>query len=522
MGVGMRRVKFLVCSLAVIVAFSLATSAAAAQESCDHLKSLKIQNVTIASTTILGPEHNLVIPVPASPFAKAHTLRVSTPMCRVTAYATPTSDSHIDFEVWMPAASAWNHKYEGVGNGGFIGAIDFDEMVAGFARGYSVAGTDTGHKGIDEKWALGHTQKMIDWSYRAVHLMTRASKQIVKAYYGTPAKLAYWDGCSTGGKQGLTEAQKYPDDYDAIVAGAPANYITHLQAGAEYLSWVSLKDGTNGPAYIPPSKYPAIHDAALAACDAMDGVKDGVIEDPMLCHFNPRVIECKGADGADCLTAAQVKTAQTIYAGAKWADGKQIFPGLEPGTELDWKMMVGGPKPGGISNGFFQYMVFDNPNWDFRTFNLDRDTRLADKKLGWMMNAIDPNLEAFEAHGGKLVMYDGWADQLIAPQNGVNYYTSVVSKMGGLQKTQQFARLFMVPGMKHCQGGVGPTDFDPLTAVEKWREQGTAPTKIIASKSVAGKVVETRPLCPYPQAAIYKGSGDTNTAASFVCGNPKW
>jgi len=518
----MKNVRMLVCASAVLGAIALVASSAPAQESCANLKSLKIQNVTIAATQTYGPQHVLVLHIPKSPFAEAHDLRVSDPICRVTAYATPTSDSHIEIELWLPESSRWNKKYEGVGNGGFIGAVDYDEMFAGFERGYSVAGTDTGHKGIDESWALGHKQKLIDWSYRAVHLMTLTSKQIVKAYYGTPAKLAYWNGCSTGGKQGLTEAQKYPDDYDAIVAGAPANYITHLQAGAEYLSWVSLKDGTSGPEYIPPSKYPAIHEAALDACDAMDGVKDGVIEDPMLCHFNPKTIECRGADGANCLTAAQVKTAQTIYAGAKWADGKQIFPGLEPGTELDWKMMVGGPKPGAISNGFFQYMVFDNPNWDFRSFNLDRDTRYADKKLGWMMNAIDPNLQAFEAHGGKLVMYDGWADQLIAPQNGVNYYTSVATAMGGLQKTQKFARLFMVPGMKHCAGGVGPTMFDALSAAEKWREQGIAPAKIIASKSAGGKVVETRPLCPYPQAAIYKGSGDTNDAANFVCGNPKW
>lgn len=500
----------------------MAASGARAQQPCDSLKSLKITDVTISQTEAYGPQHVLVLHIPKSPFAEARDLRISTPICRVIAYAAPTPDSHIEIELWMPEASHWNNRLEGVGNGGFIGAVDYDEMYAGLQGRYSVAATDTGHKGVDEKWALGHPEKLIDWSYRAVHEMTVASKQIVKAYYGRPAKLAYWDGCSTGGKQGLTEAQKYPDDYDAIVAGAPANYITHLQAGAEYLSWVSLKDGTSAPEYIPPSKYPAVHQAALDACDALDKVKDGVIEDPTRCRFNPKVIECHGADGPNCLTAAQVKTAQTIYAGAKWADGKQIFPGLEPGTELDWKMMVGGPEPGAISNGFFQYMVFDNPNWDFRTFNLERDTRYADKKLGSTMNAIDPNLEKFEAHGGKLVMYDGWADQLIAPQNGVNYYTSVVHAMGGLQKTQKFARLFMVPGMKHCAGGVGPTKFDPLSAVEKWREQDVAPTKIIASKSEGGKVVETRPLCPYPQAAIYKGSGDTNDAANFVCGVPKW
>jgi Tannase and feruloyl esterase len=518
----MKHAGFVWWASALLAGLALLATSASAQQSCENLKSLKIANLAISATETYGPQHILAIPIPASPFAKAHILKISTPICRVVADATPTSDSHIVFEVWLPAASTWNKKFEAVGNGGFIGEISYDAMAAGLKRGYATASTDTGHKGMDESWALGHPEKLIDWSYRAVHVMTLASKQIVKAYYGAPAKLAYWDGCSTGGKQGLTEAQKYPDDYDGIVAGASANYITHLQAGAEYLSWVSLKDGTTGPDYIPPSKYPAIHQAALAACDALDGVKDGVIEDPMLCHFDPKTIECKGQDGPGCLSAAQVKTAQAIYAGAKYEDGQQIYPGLEPGTERDWRLMVGGPKPGAISNGFFQYMVFDNPKWDFRTFNVDRDTRFADKKLGSIVNAIDPNLEAFEARGGKLVMYHGWADQLIASENSINYYNSVVNKMGGLKKTQQFARLFMVPGMKHCRGGVGPTTFDALGAVANWREHGIAPTKIIASKSVDHKVVETRPLCPYPQAAIYKGSGSTNHAANFVCGNPKW
>jgi feruloyl esterase len=518
----MKRAKVIAGACILLAACLTAASGAWAQQSCASLKSLKIRNVTISGAKTYSAPNNLVIPIPASPFAAAGNLKIAGPLCRVIAYARPTSDSHIDFELWLPEASSWNGKFEGVGNGGFIGQIDYGEMNSGFKLGYAVAGTDTGHKGFDESWALGHPEKLVDWAYRSVHVMTAASKQIVKAYYGKSAKLAYWDGCSTGGKQGLTEAQRYPDDYDAIVAGAPANYITHLQAGSEYLSWVSLKNGVNGPEYIPPAKYKVLHEAALNSCDALDGVKDGVIEDPMRCHFNPKVIECHGADGPNCLTAPQVKTAQEIYAGAKYNDGKQIYPGLEPGSELEWRYMAAGPEPAAIGTGFFKYMVFDNPNWDFRTFNPDRDTRYADKKIGSMINAINPNLSAFEAHGGKLIMYHGWADQLIAPENSVNYYKSVMAKMGGLKKTQQFARLFMVPGMTHCQGGIGPTKFDPLTPLEKWREDGVAPMKIIASKTVGGKVVETRPLCAYPKAAIYKGSGDTNNASNFVCGIPKW
>jgi feruloyl esterase len=518
----MKRAKLIAAASVLLTACLMASSGAWAQRSCESLKSLKTTNVTISAAETYGPDHVLVLHVPKSPFAEAHDVRVSTPICRVIAYAAPTPDSHIEIELWLPQSAKWNNKFEAVGNGGFIGAVDYDEMFAGWTRGYSVAATDTGHKGIDESWALGHPQKLIDWSYRAVHLTAVTSKQLVKAYYGRSAKLAYWNGCSTGGKQGLTEAQKYPGDFDGIVAGAPANYITHLQAGQEYMSWLSLRDGTSAPEYIPPSKYPMIHQAVLDACDAMDGVKDGVIEDPTRCHFNPKTIQCKGEDLSGCLTAPQVKTAQGVYAGAKFADGKQIFPGLEPGTERNWKMAVGGPKPAEISDGFFKYMVFDNPNYDFRTFNADRDTRYADKKLASIVNAIDPNLSAFQAHGGKLVMYHGWGDQLIAPENSVNYYKSVEATMDGAKKTGEFARLFMVPGMMHCKGGDGPTTFDALSAVEKWREQGVAPAKIIASKSEAGKVVETRPLCPYPQAAIYKGSGDSNDAANFVCGIPKW
>lgn len=518
----MRRGTFLWGWSIVLACLAATAFTASAQESCQKLKSLKIANVTITEAQSYSPATPLVIPIPASPFAAAGRLTVLGPICRVRGYSAPTDDSHISFEVWMPISSRWNGKFEAVGNGGFIGQINYNEMNAGLKRNFAVAATDTGHTGADESWALGHPQKLIDWSYRAVHETTIASKQIVKAYYGTAAKYAYWDGCSTGGKQGLTEAQKYPEDFDGIVAGAAANYITRLQAGSEYMSWVALKDGTSGPEYIPPSKYPAIHQAALDACDALDGVKDGVIEDPTRCHFNPKVMECKGEGGNGCLTTAQVKTAQEIYAGAKFDNGKQVYPGLEPGSELGWQYMAGGPEPTSIGTGFFKYMVFNNPNWDFRTFNVDRDTRYADKELGAIVNAIDPNLSDFEAHGGKLVMYHGWADQLIAPENSVNYYRSVVAKMGGLKKTQQFARLFMVPGMMHCQGGAGPSTFDALTAVEKWREQGTAPMKIVASKVVKGKVVETRPLCPYPTVAIYKGSGDTNDAATFVCGMAKW
>jgi feruloyl esterase len=519
----MRHRLVLFLCLVLLATCALAPAPVAAQPSCENLMSLKIPNATIVSATSINPPPDLAVPIPAGPMGPGGSLKVSVPFCRVVAFSAPTSDSHISFEVWLPPAATWNGKFEAVGNGGFIGQITYRALATGLARGYAVAGSDTGHaSGNDESWALGHPEKLVDWSYRAVHEMTVDSKQIIQAFYGAAAKLSYWDGCSTGGKQGLTEAQRYPNDFDGIVAGAPANYITHLQAGSEYISWVALKDGPGAPGYVPASKLEVVHKAALEACDARDGVRDGIITEPRRCRFAPKTIQCSGADGPDCLTAAQVKTVELIYAGAKFADGKQIFPGFELGSELGWGGMTSGPEPISIGTGFFKYMVLGDPNWDFHTFQVDRDTRLADQRLDTIVNAIDPNLKSFQAHGGKIVLYHGWADPAIAPGNTINYYNSVMATMGGKQETQEFLRLFMAPGMGHCQGGAGPNTFDSLGALEQWREHNTPPAKIIASHSTNGAIDTTRPLCLYPQAAIYKGTGSTSDAANFVCGTPTW
>jgi feruloyl esterase len=513
-----------VCALSMAL-FALVPAPAVAQQSCDSLTSLKIPNATITSATAINSPSDLVLPRTGGPGGAGgagNAPDVPVPFCRVAGFSAPTSDSHISFEVWLPAAATWNGKFEFVGNGGFTGAIGYPALMTGLKRGYAVASTDTGHTTADEAWALDHPEKLVDWSYRAVHESTVDSKMVVQSYYGKAPKLSYWNGCSTGGKQGLTEAQRYPDDFDGIVAGAPANFITHLQAWTIYQSWVALKDGIEAPSYIPPAKYPVLHKAVLDACDAKDGVADGVIEDPMRCHFDPKTIQCQGPDAPTCLTAPQVKTAQLIYAGPKFADGKQIFPSYEPGSELAWGAMAGGPAPASIGDGFFKFMVFKDPNWDFRTLDVNRDTQKADHDLASVVNATDPNLKAFRDHGGKIVMYHGWIDQAIAPENSVNYYNSVVKVMGGQDKTQQFLRLFMVPGMMHCAGGVGPNTFDALGAVEQWRENNTPPTKIIATHSTKGVVDNTRPLCPHPQEAIYKGTGDTTDPANFTCGNPNW
>ncbi len=525
----MRRHSYRYLLLIFLAGFVLASMPAAAQQSCESLATLKIPSVTITMAKSIAPPPDFEVPSLPGKYGTPAGLKVSVPFCRVAGFAAPTSDSHISFEVWLPTTAHWNGKYFGAGNPGFVGAISYGGMSREVARGYATASTDTGHAdaeatGALPPWAIGHPEKVTDWGYRAVHEMTVAAKQIIRAYYGKAPRLSFWSSCHEGGNQALTEAQKYPTDYDGIAAGDPAYDITHLQAVSVYLSWVSLKDGVKAPGYIPPSKYPAINRAVLDACDGLDGVRDGIIENPMLCHFDPASIQCPAKeDYASCLTPAQVQTARLVYAGARFNDGTQIYPGLEPGSELDWGMMLGGPEPMAINKDFFATVVFQNAGWDWHTFDVSRDTRLADERVGVMVNMTDPNLRPFKEHGGKLLMYQSWQEAAIPPGGLVDYYQHVQAAMGGPGKTQDFARLFMVPGEGMCSGFDvrGPGAFNAQDVIEKWRETNVPPDKIIASHRVGGVVDRTHPVCPYPQAAIYKG-GDPYDAANFTCGIPKW
>jgi feruloyl esterase len=330
------------------------------------------------------------------------------------------------------------------------------------------------------------------------------------ASQGAPTR----SGCSCGGKQALTEAQRFPNDFDGMIAGAPANYMTHQIA---QIIWVAQAVHMSEASYIPPEKYPAIHNAVLAACDAIDGVKDGVLEDPTRCKIDPAVLACNGSDGPACLTAPQVQAAKKIYAPLTNSRTKrQIFPGFVHGSELGWSRQAG-PQPGAIATGFWKYVVFKNPNWDYNTLNFDSDIVRADRVDNGTLDAIDPNLKAFFGHGGKLLQYHGWADAAISPLNSVNYYKSVLDAMGNTAKLRDSYRLFMVPGMAHCRGGEGPGNFDMVSAIEQWVEKGKAPDQIIASQIRGSKVGRTRPLCPYPAIAAYKGTGSTDDAANFSC-----
>ncbi|HYT65148.1 MAG TPA: tannase/feruloyl esterase family alpha/beta hydrolase [Vicinamibacterales bacterium] len=436
--------------------------------------------------------------------------------CRVAATLTPSADSDIKVEIWMPV-SGWNGKFMGVGNGGWAGSISYGQLRDPLRRGYAVASTDTGHSGggLEGRFALGHPEKLIDFGYRAVHEMTVMAKAVVRAFYGPAPRFSYWVGGSTGGKQGLTEAQRFPDDYDGIIAGAPVNYWGRVMS---HLMWIARATHDDPAAFVPPDKYPAIHKAVLDACDALDGLRDSLVSDPARCSFDPNVLLCSGGEGPSCLTAPQVQAVKKIYGQA--ADprtGRVISPGLLPGSEIAWHPSAGGTGPFPIVDGYFKYVVFKNPEWDYRTLDFDRDVRLADQIADNGLNATDPDLGKFERHGGKLLLFHGWSDELISPLNTVEYYESVMKKMGA-GRTDAFARLFMAPGMRHGIGvGPGPNTFDMIAALEEWVEKGAAPSRIVASHTKDGKVDRTRPLCSYPQQAVYNGSGDSDDAANFTC-----
>jgi len=513
-------------SLALLSALAFGAKPVLAQ-SCEKLAEIKLANTTITAAQ----------PVAAGAFTppagSAAPFKGLPPFCRVTGVIKPTVDSDIKFEVWMPS-SGWNGKFEGIGNGGFAGSITYEGLAGAVARGYAAASTDTGHTGGNASWALGHPEKIADYGHRAVHEMTEKAKSIVSAFYGGGPKRSYFASCSNGGRQALMEAQRYPNDYDGLIAGAPANYFTPVLSG---FAW-NLQALSNDPSsYIPPAKLKAIETAALAACDARDGVTDGVIDDPTKCNFDPSVLLCKGSDSNDCLTEKQVMALKKIYSGPRNSKGDQITAGFVPGGETGpggWSLWITPAEPSRALQYFFSTqafanMVYNDPKWDFKTFNLDRDSKLADEKLGKSLNAIDPNLKAFKARGGKLILYHGWSDAALPPVNTINYFQSVVSKMGQ-RDASSFVRLFMVPGMQHCGGGPGPSSFgqivtaaqsdaqhDLTLALERWVEQGIAPDQIIATKRQGAAVVRTRPLCPYPQLARYKGSGSTDDDANFVC-----
>jgi len=530
-------------ALALVSLFLVCATLAQSPQSCEKLAQLSLTNakVTSAQSVAAGA---FTPPPPASPrppSPQRDAFFKSLPaFCRVAIASTPSADSDIKIEVWLPT-SGWNGRLQAYGNGGFAGAIEYGGLGEAMSHGYASVSTDTGHaaEGTDASWAPGHPEKKADFGYRAIHEMTVAGKAVVNAFYGSAPKHSYFAGCSNGGRQALMEAQRYPADYDGILAGAPANFWTHLLTGAVWNAQATTSDPNS---YIPPSKLPAIAHAVVQACDARDGVSDGILNDPRKCNFNLATIQCNGADSDSCLTASQVVAMKKLYEGAHDSHGHQIFPGFLPGAEEGgggWGLWITGPEPGksllfAFGKGYFANFLYEKPDWEFKGAKIDQLVADADKKSAPIFNATDPNLKLFTSRGGKLILYHGWNDAGISALNSVNYYNNVVKALGE-QAAWASIRLYMEPGVQHCAGGVGPDNFgqfgDPATndphsngrlALEQWVEKGAAPTDIIAGKYEEGSKTPkmTRPLCPYPQAAKYKGTGDTNDAANFTCAEP--
>ncbi|HET9215488.1 MAG TPA: tannase/feruloyl esterase family alpha/beta hydrolase [Terriglobia bacterium] len=431
--------------------------------------------------------------------------------CRVVAVLKPSADSVINMQLWLPPADKWNGKFQAVGNGGWAGSIQglTTAMPAALRAGYATAGNDTGHEGANGTFALGHPEKLRDFADRAMHEMTVQSKALIKAFYDQGPRLSYYNGCSTGGRQGLMAAQRWPEDFDAILAGAPANEHTYMHA-ADIARMRDIYQDPEG--YIPQAKQTVLAQAVMNACDALDGVKDSLITNPMSCKFDPAVLQCKAADAADCLTPKQVTTAKRLYQPLRTSKGELIFPGYPYGGESAYNVMRGGTAPGNLQLDTYR-LAHNDANWDWKTFNVETDPALARKTIGYI-DAYDPDMTKFKERGGKLMMYHGWADPAIQAEHTIIYYNSVLAKMGRSQ--DNWMRLFMVPGMGHCSGGAGPNQINWMSALETWREKGEAPAFIIGSGNNGGTPM-TRPLCPHPQVATYKGSGDVNDAANFVC-----
>jgi len=501
--------------LAVLVVYPVA---AAADQACESLKSVKIPNITITSVTAGSPGYEL----PAQPGAMGNmpARKIQVPFCRIEAFSAPTGDSHIGIEVWLPAAGNWNGKFLAAGNPGFIGSLSSAGLAGIMERGYVAGGTDTGHVDAGFEWAIGHPEKWADWGYRAVHEMVVVTKTMAEKYYGRPIQYSYWNSCHNGGNQGLNEAQRYPDDFDGIVASDPAFWISRLQPGSLYISWVALKDGVGGPGYIPPDKVTLLNKAAMAACDGNDGLEDGLIEDPTRCRFDPADIQCKGEASDSCLTAGQVDTARKIYAGAKFKDGTPIYSGFEPGSELNWNFMIE-KEPFSVNLNYFKGMVFEDPDWDWLTFDVDRDTKLGIERTAKYVDGNNPDLSPFKESNGKLIIVSSWNSLALPPRQVAEYYRSVEKAMGGPEKTRDFARLFSIPGAGGCVVG---QNFKAFEALQEWVEEDKAPEQIIYQHTTAGRggeVYRTRPVCAYPRVSKYKGSGDIDDAANFTCVSPE-
>jgi hypothetical protein len=519
-------------------AAALVTGAGEALASnCGDLAGKVFGPATIVAATTVSPPSSLFGADPPKPVA------INADFCRVQGLIKPSVDSDIKFEVWLPPESAWNGKYGAIGNGGFAGSMILPSMEWRLREGYAVSGTDTGHPGgpLDAAWALGHPEKISDFGWRAIHETAEASKAVIAAYYGKAASHAYFAGCSDGGREALMAAQRFPKDFDGIVAGAPANYWTNLLTNA-----AATMRALNQPgAWLSPDDLALVSEAAQRVCSSADGYLD----DPGSCRFDPSTLACKAGQNERCLSEAQLAGLKAIYAGTKDADGKLINPGYPVGGEAGptaWSLWITGTEPkrnagslmNGFASGYFSNMVYGNSSWGPSEGTLAADWAAA-QKTAEALDAANPDLSAFKAVGGKLIQYHGWSDAAIPAQSSIDYYKAVAAKMGGVKETDSFYRLFLAPGMMHCGLGPGPSavggvfgppspDHDPkhdvLAALARWVEKGEAPETVIATSyqddDPTKPIVAQRPWCPYPAVARFSGKGEHSNAANFVCVAP--
>jgi feruloyl esterase len=486
-----------------------------APSSCESLAGLTLPNAKIVSAVaIAAGEFSPGAPLPPTKVPA---------FCRVSATLTPSSDSDIQIELWLP--TAWNGKYLANGVGGWGGAIPYPGLMSALQRGYATSGTDTGHRGNmgAADFALDHPEKVKDFAWRAIHEMTVQSKSIIKDYYGKPDRLAYFSGCSAGGKQGLMEVQKFPADFDGVVAGAPAADWIGLNSSSLYDSLLNIPKGQHP--IIGPAQGQLIHQAVIAQCDKLDGLADGEVADPRVCGFKASSLVCRAGQAPEtCLTPEQAAVADKFYQAVRDPkDGSLVFPGMLPSSELGWGMV---PVPMPPAVGEYQFVVRGDAHWDPYTFDLSRD--VAEARRTDIISALNPDLSAFAARHGKLIQYHGLSDPIIPTEASINYYESVVAQQHGLNKTDAFYRLFLVPGMGHCMGAY---DADWVDALDQWVEHGKAPRQVLGHRlppmtgpppmgpppMAAPEYTGTRPICAYPAIAKYNGTGPPDAADSFSC-----
>jgi feruloyl esterase len=491
-------------AISAIVAAGPLFPGPAVAATCESLASFEVAGtVTLAQPVAAGaftaPAGRGGGPGAANPYARLGAF------CRVAVTLKPAPGSTINAEVWLPV-SGWNGKLEVVGNGAFAGTIGYAAMANALAAGYAAASTDTGHTGPASN-TFASEDTVIDFAHRAIHETAVAAKRVVNGFYGNAPKLSYFAGCSTGGRQALTAAQRYPEDFNGIVGGAPASFTSKQAFGQIWLYQATASEASA----LPREKLALLNGAVLQACDGLDGAKDGVLENPLACSFDPGALACKeGSDAAACLSTPQVEAVRKIYAGAaNPRTGEKIFPGFERGSELGWSR-----EPVGYAVDYFKHIVFKDPAWDPKTLNFDAHLAESTKKANLVFDANDPDLSRFTSGGGKLLMYQGWAEPGLPPGNVVTYYEKVQNET---RNARDSVRLFMVPGMGHCGGGNGTSTFDMVAALDAWVEGGKVPEQVGASRVRDGKVDRTRPLCAWPTTARYTGAGSLDDAANFVC-----